>query len=89
MDRSELEQHWKARWQEAKLNLEAARAQVESVKDLCIGPDGRYAYRSALAQETAALISYSKVLRIYTDLVVHGKLPDNNDAAGAKGSSSE
>ena len=84
MDRSKLEQHWKERWREAKLNLEAARAQVASVKDLSVGPDYGYAYRSAFTKETAALIEYSKVLRIYTDLVVHGKLPDDNDAAGAK-----
>jgi hypothetical protein len=82
MDRRELERYWKDRWHNAKLDLDAARTRVDSLKHdaaSALGPDGGYAYAAyarAMMNETAALIEYSKILRIYTDLVVHGKLPD-------------
>ncbi len=76
----ELERYWKERWHKAKLDLETARARHQAVKERS---EDRYeadnAYRSSLEQETAALIEYSRVLRIYTDLVVHGKLPTADD----------
>ncbi len=69
----------------AKADLEAARAHVQSIKqELSSGLlDSANAYKSALEQETAALIEYSRVLRIYTDLVVHGKLPDGGEQQAA------
>ena len=86
--KTELERYWKERWWKAKLDLDAARAHVESLKsDSASGPDGSYAHARAMVDETAVLIEYSRVLRIYTDLMVHGKLPDDpNDrkAANAK-----
>ena len=68
----------------AKLVLDAARANVQSVKDDAglSSPGGTYAharYTRAMMDETAALVEYSRVLRIYTDLMVHGKLPDENE----------
>ena len=85
----ELELYWKERWQNAKLALEVARAHVQALKENVLpsdryGSDSANAYKSALEQETAALIEYSRVLRIYTDLVVHGKLPDDNDERKAR-----
>lgn len=75
-ERHELERYWKDRWHKAKFNLEAARANVESVKhDATSGPDGNYAYARAMKTETAALIEYSRILRVYTDVVVHDKVP--------------
>jgi len=80
---SELERYWRERWQQAKLDLDAARSRVLSVKDDAFagvaGPDGGYAharYTRAMMDETTALVEYSRILRIYTDLVVHGKVPD-------------
>ena len=89
LDRRELERYWEERCLQAKLKLEAARAHVQSVKSTLSGPygaDGAYAYTRAIKGETTALIEYSRTLRIYTDLVVHGKLPGNEDpqAAGAE-----
>lgn len=89
-EQGEVEGYWREQWQMAKLDLDAARTQVESIRDSCgvHGPDGGYAYASALNRETAALIEYSRVLRIYTDLMVHGRRPDDNDepkAASARG----
>ena len=79
-----MEREWKERLSTAKLDLDAARANVQSVKDDASGlsgPDGGYAharYTRAMMDETAALIEYSRVLRIYTDLMVHGNLPDEH-----------
>lgn len=89
-EQSELEGYWREQWQMAKLDLDAARAHVESVKDSCgvHGPDGAYAYASALSQETGALVEYSRVLRIYTEVMVHGRRPDDSDerrVASARG----
>ncbi len=83
--RSELERHWKQRWHKTKLDLEAARAHLQTMKDnMSYGVDTGNAYKSALERETAALIEYSRVLRIYTDLVVHGKVPDEEQGASAE-----
>lgn len=80
---SELERYWRERWQKAKLDLDAARSRVLSVKDDALsglsGLDGGYAqarYTRAMMDETTALLEYSRILRIYTDLMVHGKVPD-------------
>lgn len=81
-DRRELERYWKERWLKAKLELEAARFHLQSVKSTLsgsYGADGAYAYARAIKGESDALIEYSRTLRIYTDLVVHGKLPDNEE----------
>lgn len=80
-DRRELERYWKERLSTAKIILDAAHANVQSVKyDAGLdGPDGTYAharYTRAVLAETTALVEYSRVLRIYTDLMVHGKVPD-------------
>ena len=80
-DRRELQHYWKERLSTAKRVLDAAQANVQSVKDnACLdSPDGTYAharYTRAVLAETTALVEYSRVLRIYTDLMVHGKMPD-------------
>ena len=74
----DLELYWKDRWVTAKRDLEEAHARFRSVAEngsAMIGPDGGYAYRKALELETAALVRYSKTLRLYTDLVLYGKVP--------------
>jgi len=72
-----LERYWKERSLRAKADLDTARSRVQSSKDdLSSGVDGSYAYARAMMDETHALVEYSRVLRIYTDLVVHGNLPD-------------
>ncbi len=87
---SELERYWEKRWNTARADLEAARARVEAFKNgisSASGPDGLYSYSGyarAMMEETAALIQYSRVLRIYTDLKVHGKLPDGPDERNRK-----
>lgn len=86
-DRAELERHWHEQWSNAKLDLENAKAHLQSIKQSGINPDEGDAYRAAIELETAALIEYSRVLRIYTDLVLHGKIPDEDEDAKGKAAS--
>jgi hypothetical protein len=38
--------------------------------------DGDFAYRQAIRAETRALLKYSRVLRITSDLMLRGVIPD-------------
>lgn len=62
----------------AKADLDAARAHAASLKPDG-GPDANYAYAQAITAETNALAEYSRVLRIFADLIIHGKSPTAND----------
>jgi hypothetical protein len=48
------------------------------------GPDGHLLYQRALRAEYIALADYSRVLRVFNDLVVHGKTPSEVDWPGDK-----
>jgi len=77
----ELEERWLVRLRDARARLEAARIHLKDIEEqlqsgLFPPPDGGFAYRAALRSETEALIKYSHMVRTYTDLVVHGKIPD-------------
>ena len=65
MGNQELEQLWRNRLDDAKLRLAYATSYAN-------GRDDGWARR---AHETA-LAEYTRVLRIFTDLVVHGKIPE-------------
>ena len=90
MSREELEKLWHRRVQEAKLRLDFARNYAREVQqDLQAGvihpADGEFARRRALEGESAALANYQKVLRIYDDLLVHGKIPDDDSKSESAG----
>jgi hypothetical protein len=77
----ELEKRWLVRLKDARARLEAASIHLKDIEEklqsgLFQPPDGGFAYRAALRSETQALIKYSHMVRAYTDLVVHGKIPD-------------
>lgn len=76
-----LERRWKKRWEEAKRTLELAAIRVKQVEQ---GNPSRDAYRHALEAEMIAAAEYTKILRIYTDLVVHGVLPPEEQTANSK-----
>lgn len=53
--------------------------------------DGRAAYENALRAQKAALADFKRVLRLFTDFVIDGKIPDEEEwqkykaaAAGAE-----
>ena len=81
--RAELEQVWRTRLSESRTSYDVSVAQCRKVlkeqKRFGIpAPDGSFAVRQALVQETAARNDYMRVLQIFTDLVVRGKIPPDD-----------
>jgi len=52
--------------------------ELEATRSLKLSesPDGEFAYRKALRADTDALVEYSRILRLTTDLLLKGKVPD-------------
>ena len=80
MERQELEELLRNRLADAKLRLEFARIHLNEVqRDFPFddpSPDGQYAYRHALREENFALVEYHQILRVYTELLIDGKAPN-------------
>ena len=82
-DRRELEEIWRSR-------LEAARRRYGDAMEMCSellgrAPDGVPSGPTSIwarAQEAKreALAEYSRMLQVFTDLAVHGKLPEEHAA---------
>ena len=70
---------WRERCLEARRQFELARLQVTGTQGA--GGDAN-AYREAVEHEGVARAEYARVLTLYTDLVVHGTIPD--EAAGER-----
>ena len=88
MDRKKLEELWRYRVQDARLRLEFAQHYLREVQrdfgaDDIPAADGNFAYQKALRAENFALAAYSRVLRVFTDLVVGGKIPGEGEWAKA------
>ena len=83
-DRKALEELWRGRLNEARLRVELARNFMREIQqDFKNGtmpqPDGNVAFQRAVRAENSALAEYSRVLRVFHDLTVNGKIPDEND----------
>ena len=81
MERQELEDLWRRRLQEAQLRLEFATSYVDEFKRSFplsdTSPDGQTAYERALRAQNVALGEYNRVLRIFSELVLDGKVPES------------
>lgn len=80
-DRKALEDLWWQRLSDAKLRLDFAvnfSAELQGEYPSGDIPEGEYhfAQQQALRAENVARAEYNRVLRIYTDLVVRGIIPD-------------
>jgi len=80
-DRIALEDLWRRRLEDAELRLTFARQYLAEVQrdfpsSRRVHSDGAFAYQHALRAETFALAEYKRVLQIFTDLVTHGKIPE-------------
>jgi CheY-like chemotaxis protein len=78
-NRQELEETWRSKLEQAQLRYQAAtheyrRLLGETRDGLPPGPDSTVA--QARRAESEALSEYSNVLRVFAELVVHGKLPE-------------
>jgi hypothetical protein len=82
-NRHELEALWRERLQIARSNYDVAVAEFRKVSaDLkqwpLPAPDGSAAFRQVRVAESAALNEYIRTLKIFTDLIVHGKTPEDH-----------
>jgi hypothetical protein len=83
--RIELEREWYARVKAARLRYveskgASARAAVEPGGDSVQAPGGAETERQALQSESFALNEYERALRIYTDLILYGKVPEGHES---------
>jgi hypothetical protein len=82
--RRELEAAWRERVNRARSRYEEKAAICkEMLAERSVwpinrepDPDGRFALSVALQEESAARTEFTRVLRIYTELVLHGTPPD-------------
>lgn len=70
----ELHAVWREKWMQAKTNLEFARIHFSEIERVANVPEEDY--QRSLQALTVAVNEYTRVLQIYTDLTVHGKIPD-------------
>lgn len=83
-ERQALEALWKARLRDVRLRMDfcrqyASEAQRDAWARGIPSEGGSYRYRLALRQERMALAEYRHVLRVYTDLVLRGTVPNESD----------
>lgn len=80
-DRSAITKLWRGRLQDAKLRLDFARSYLQEVErdfplSTAQSPDGNFARLQAVRAESLAFRKYNRVLRLFTELVESGKIPD-------------
>jgi CheY-like chemotaxis protein len=78
---TELVEDWRIRLQQAKSYYDGCSQQFRKVladqnEGLLPAPDGSHAVRQARIHESAARQEYIRALRIFTDLIVGGKTPE-------------
>ena len=79
--RDELEDSWRARLENARTQHRLAsedfqKALQEQGSGLTLAPDEPYAVRLARQRESDARKEYMRVLRMFSDLVMHDKIPE-------------
>jgi hypothetical protein len=77
-ERAMLEDLWRERTEAAQKHYRIAKAECAeaiSMQSDVEPPDGAFGYRRALRAENVALAEYRRVLFIFTDLTVNGKMP--------------
>ena len=84
LERHSLEGLWRQRVENAKLRVDFAQNRVKEVHREFPAPDippadGDFAFQKAIDAENAALREFDRVLRIFTDLVVRGIIPDESE----------
>ena len=83
MGREERERLWRGRLADAHLRLDFARHFLQEMEREFplhdTSPDGQFAYQRALCAEKVAEAEWRRILHIFTDLVMEGKVPDESD----------
>jgi len=78
--RTQIENLWRTRVEAARQRYKEAAANHRKTQDewqqsFTPRPDGQYAAKQAREHESATLHEYARVLKIFRDLVVRGKMP--------------
>src|SRR5260370_5648369 len=86
--RREVEDSWRLRLEETQGRYREAKEQYR--KFLQAQPDGRpHSPNGALAlareAESQARVEYTRVLRLFTELTVNGKMPEERSVGGSNG----
>ena len=79
LDKRALEGLWHARLAEVKLRFDEASVHVKDIQNRFgtdVSSDGALALVQALREQNRILAEYNRVLRIYNDLTVYGRAPD-------------
>ena len=76
-----MEEDWRHRVKVARTKYDLAVAECRKVlaeqkKWPLPAPDGSGSVRNAHVQESVARDEYMRVLRVFTDLTIHGKIPE-------------
>jgi hypothetical protein len=76
-----LEERWRRRFLDTRLDLELARNRLKEIEialrhDAIPSPDGGFERLQALRAERLALRKYRRILRLFTALVLSGRVPD-------------
>ena len=80
-DRRALGAIWRERLENARTRYEAATATVQGVREFhpqVPSPDGSFTLDHALRAEHHALAEFKRVLAVFNDLVVNGKIPEED-----------
>jgi hypothetical protein len=77
----DVEELWRGRLAAAKAGYETAVARFRTASEdfrsnHTPSPDGGFSVHLAIAAESSARKEYMRVLRMFTDLVLYGKIPD-------------
>lgn len=87
--RQQLEESWRLKLEEASSRYKAANAEYRMMLDeqsdgAIRVPAATDTLMRARQAESEALAEYTHVLRMFTDLTVHGKAPEEESVAGSK-----
>jgi len=81
--REQLEESWRLKLEEASSRYKAATAEYRTMlAEQSVATDALMRARQA---ESRALAEYAQVLRTFADLTIHGKVPEEQPAAGSNG----
>lgn len=84
-ERHTLEELWLRRLNEAYVRLDSARNCANTLQRLSRdlpSPNTAFVLQQALRAENAALTEYRRVLHVFSNLILNGKIPDENDRPG-------
>jgi hypothetical protein len=92
MHQQEVEELWRGRLAEAKARYETAverfRTTAEDFRThQTPTPDGGFGVHLAIAAESSARKEYMRVLRVFTDLLLNGKIPEETVPGETSGTS--